>query len=593
MTNHSPLVSLFKEQLENESKLLKAQHGLEKRGDLLTWWYFLRIEDLDETEISEITCDGGNDLGIDAVWIDEENIVHFYQFKNPLNATSAFPDGDVDKVLSGLRLILSRRISEIANDDLRALVEDIYQSVRNGYRLHLVTSGAGIVPESRVKLDAFTADLQSPSQDFFLWEDTHIGVLQDRFYRKTLPTVEAPIMWELRQQPYPVRSADHDSYILHLPGLVLANLYQEHGEQLLQQNIRVYAGDRATNNSILSTCTTDESGNFLHFNNGVTFLADSASWDAFAHTLTLEHGQVVNGGQTVRVLHSAFKDDTLRDDVTVVVRVITSSGHKGFANAVAVNLNNQNRITPSFLRSNDPRVMQLANSLASMGWYLERRQNEVRGFSDEERRDAETKIGRSIDDHVIRLKEGTQAYVATFMRFPELAKKNPRLMFEGTSDGGYFDRIFSRDLTAEKFVHANTISSASAAFVREFMKRKRRKERVESWEADYVDLVGPEIVEKHGAALDQVIPQSAVFLNAVLFEEAVRLREQEVEQLISCVQNDATSAFVAIIDSTMGFASGDTRWSGSWPTLLKSQSFFENYCSFRKGKIGGSVESKT
>ena len=320
----------------------------------------------------------------------------------------------------------------------------------------------------------------------------------------------------------------------------------------------------------------------MHFNNGVTFLSDGASWDAFAHTLTLDRAQIVNGGQTVRVLHSASKDSTLRDDVSVVVRVITSSGNKGFANTVAVTLNNQNRITPSFLRSNDPRVMQLANSLASMGWYLERRQSEVKGFTEAERREAEARISQSLDGRVIRLKEGTQAYSATYMRQPELAKKNPKLMFVGSSDGGYFDRIFGRDLTAEKFVKAQSIASFVAEFVKEFMKRKRRKERVENWEDDYADFLGHEIVQLHGSLLDQVIPQSAIYLVAASFEEAVRLQDGEVDALISDLESDGTFRLVRIIESTIAFAKGDTRWTGSWPTLLKSQSFFDQYCSFRR-----------
>ena len=123
------------------------------------------------------------------------------------------------------------------------------------------------------------------------------------------------------------------------------------------------------------------------------------------------------------------------------------------------------------------------------------------------------------------------------------------------------------------------------------MKRKRRKERVESWEDDYADLVGREVVATHGAALDQVIPQSAIFLIAALFEEVVRLQERDVAQLISDLKNDATSSLVSIIDSTMAFAAGDPRWSGSWPTLLKSQAFFDNYCSFRKGATESSKSS--
>ena len=68
----------------------------------------------------------------------------FYQFKNPENAESSLPAGEVDKLLAGLRLILRGKHQSIANEELKGLVEDIYQIVPTGYRLHVVTSGKGM-----------------------------------------------------------------------------------------------------------------------------------------------------------------------------------------------------------------------------------------------------------------------------------------------------------------------------------------------------------------------------------------------------------------------------------------------------------------
>ena len=225
-------------------------------------------------------------------------------------------------------MILARRHQEIANEELRGRIEEIYQTVPTGYRLHLVTSGSGISAESNTKLGAFVDGLQGPSKNFFTWALEDIRWLQDAFYRKHLPTVEAPIDFQLDFSPYQVRSANHDSYIFHSNAGTLAALYEKHGEQLLQQNIRVYQGDNATNSLIRQSATGTQSANFLHYNNGVTFLCESAQWDGFTRKLTLKKAQVVNGGQTIRVLRSATADRELRSDVSVVIRVITSQGTK-------------------------------------------------------------------------------------------------------------------------------------------------------------------------------------------------------------------------------------------------------------------------
>ena len=85
------------------------------------------------------------------------------------------------------------------------------------------------------------------------------------------------------------------------------------------------------------------------------------------------------------------------------------------------------------------------------------------------------RIGRSLEGHTIRLKEGTQAYVATFFGQPELAKKNAKRMFLGPADGGYFNHIFSADLTAEKVILAQRIKIAVDSVIRNFMTRKAQK----------------------------------------------------------------------------------------------------------------------
>lgn len=581
----SPLLPLFKEQLENESQALAVHLGLTERGQALIWWYFTKLAGLRPADIDDIVCDGGGDLGIDALWIDDENRVHFFQFKNPVDAAAGFPGGDVDKVLAGLTLILQRKHDSVANPELRDRIEEIYQSVPQGYTLHLVSSGGGIGLESREKLDGFRESLRGPSDSFFTYQVEDLRYLQDAFYRRNLPAIEQPIYFTLeRQAPYQVRSADHDCYMFHSVGSYLAQLYNEHGEKLLQQNIRVFQGDNATNAAIRQACTGDHSANFLHFNNGVTFLCENAQWDQFVSKLTLHRAQVVNGGQTIRILHEAHRAAALRRDVLVSVRVITAKGDKDFASNVAVNLNNQNRMESAFLRSNDPRIIQLASALGSRGWYLERREGELAALTEAERRTIAQRIGRPLESAVISLKEGTQAYVATYGRQPELAKKNPQRMFLGARDGGYFERIFDEQLSADKFIIAHGLKGHVDALIRQFMTRKRRKARVPDWRAEYRELLGDSLVDSYGEYLDQVVPQSGVFLSAILFEREVRIRGVTPERLAATVAAGKFDALLEVLWLILEFTSEKPEVARrSWPTLLKSQSFFENVTSYIRG----------
>ncbi len=577
------LIGLFKEQLENESATIAKSFGLTKRGDYLIWWYFLKLLNLYESDIDEIICDGSGDLGIDAIFIDEENFVHFFQFKNPESPEKVLDAGDIDKMISGLQLILSKDHKKIANDELKGRIDEIYQSVPSGYRLHVVTSGKGIPDESHVKLDSFIKGLQGPSDDFIYYVVENINYLQDRFYNKTLPTIEEQIIFEIeRGVPYQVRSADHDCYIFHTSGSIIAKLYNQHGEQLLQQNIRVYQGEKSTNASIRETCTGKDSANFFHFNNGITFLCEHAVWDQFTGRLTITRAQIVNGGQTARVIHRSFTDTKLKNDVLVPIRVITSQGDKEFASNVAVNLNNQNKVDNSFLRSNHPHIIQLANSLATLGWYLERREGEVKGLTIEESKTVESKIGNQLKDHTIKLKEGAQAFAATYYRQPELAKKNLKYLFMNRVDGGHFEQLFNFDLTAEKFLNAITLKKAVDQYIKQFGALKRRKTKDNTVVYDH--FFSEKFLNSYGDMVDQAIPQSAVFLTAIIFELHIKIREEAEAGLIKELHSNKAKIVENCLSLVFTFALKNPSIANkAWPNLLKSQSFFTHVCSYIAG----------
>jgi hypothetical protein len=210
----------------------------------------------------------------------------------------------------------------------------------------------------------------------------------------------------------------------------------------------------------------------------VTFLCEKAFYDSFQKILTLQKAQVVNGGQTIRALNRSSKRNVLKPDVVVPARAITSSDDKDFANSVAVNQNNQNQIGTGFLRSNDKVVVQLDYALASLGWYLERREGELGGATLEERAIIEKRINHSLEGRVITLKEAAQAYTATFYGQPEVAKKNVAKIFVSIEDGGYYERIFSDEMTAERVIIAYRIKNYIDELVKKFAAARRKQQSI-------------------------------------------------------------------------------------------------------------------
>jgi len=219
MAKANPLLSLFKEQLVAECDALVTRRGLKNEGQGLIWWYFTRLHNLSEVDVEEIVCDGGMDLGIDAIWIDDDELVHFYRFKDPRSIDKGIKAAEVDRFLAGLRVIFSRDYSTIANEDLRKRIEEIVQRVPSGYRLHLVSSAGGLPAEAKVKLNALVDEMSIASApDFFQWLEEPLSFLQDKFYQQKMPAVSVPVSFELDINPYVVRAAAADSYLFSCCG---------------------------------------------------------------------------------------------------------------------------------------------------------------------------------------------------------------------------------------------------------------------------------------------------------------------------------------------------------------------------------------
>lgn len=574
MVSKTPeILKLFKEQLSNQVNSIVKEKSFDTQGYGFAYWYLRNIGGMTDIEAKEQICDGGGDLGIDAITIIDEQVI-FYQFKNPVSIDKSLEAGEIDKLISGLELILSGNHKDIANPELLSRLEEIYSFTPAGYKIVIAASSLTEIPaDAASKLDSFCKRNSGVARELFSWEFNNLEDVHNHFYSANLPTLEATLELLLSKIPYMTKVGDHETYIFDLSGEYLAKLYEDHGESILQQNVRMFEGDRGTNLAIAQTASSeDESKDFFHFNNGVSIICDSAVFQPFSNRLSLERPQVVNGGQTMRILHRCYEQKRLKSDVHAVVRVITTGKDKQFASNVAVNLNNQTRVDNTFLRSNDPRIVQLLHSLSALGYFLERRAGEVDAMLPEEFKELEGKFGSPLIKHVIPLKDGMQAYVATYFRDPQLAKKDPAKIF--TDDGGSFSKILQSDLTAEKFRDSYELSKLVSAQVDRFklLKRKRyanENERKHTYIQEFGSIVEPVFFE-----LDLAIPQITVFGLSLIFERYLRSGASDLKGLVNLINKDPSIIWRSFTDliSTRKALGREL----SWPTLLKSGQFFRD-----------------
>jgi hypothetical protein len=238
-------------------------------------------------------------------------------------------------------------------------------------------------------------------------------------------------------------------------------------------------------------------------------------------------------------------------------------------------------------------VVQLDYALASLGWYLERRDGELNNATPEEKAAIETRIGHALDGRVIRLKEGAQAYTATFYGQPEVAKKNPAKIFLSVSDGGNYERIFSADMTAEKMIIAHEIKTFVDDFVRKFSSIRRKLQASDDIVAAYEPLLGQEVAHGYKDVIHQVLPQCSLFLCGTIYKDLVDFQKKDPSEIPKLLQTEGYALIQAYLLNILNYAkSNKSKADKSWPVLLKSNAFFNYVCAYLEGIRSGTGTPK-
>lgn len=574
--SEAAVLRLFKGQLDTELKTLAESRpylNLKTHqpdpGMAFPHWYFERIEQFDINKADEIILDGFDDEKIDAVDISEdESTVRFFQFKNPQTLNKGIDDAAVDGMLNTIDLFINQRHRKKSH---HSIYDEIRAAIRTSYTLVFVSSGNGLSANQQKRITAKLELWNGPNRSAFKLESQCLSDLFSKSYSRGIPTVNSKINWRLDTPPYQTKINEHKSLVCHVSAERLVEAYSNYGEKLFQQNIRNSEGSTPSNQDILRTATSADSGNFYFYNNGVSIICDDWDYDQPSWTLVMTRPQIVNGGQTVRQLHAAHVEGTLKSDVVVLLRVISIGDNKEFAGNVAVCLNNQSIVRASFLKSNHPFFIQMHHSLLSLGWYFERKPGDWENLAEGERAGLIAKIGS--ERNIIQMQTGCQAYCAAFMQDIELAKTHPRFIFTPKRSGGRFEDVATEQFTACRIILATELLKRVNGFIKRI--KPLRRDPLEKQIKSLKKLLNCRRKLDYGQ-VPQFISQSGFFISALvaaqLGKDFTKLpKDSEIEMLIS-------RAVIQMLSSASG---GELTWSHR----LKSQNYFD---LVKEKLIGGS-----
>ena len=117
---------------------------------------------------------------------------------------------------------------------------------------------------------------------------------------------------------------EYRTFLAFLPAPLLAKIYGEHGQRLLERNVRAFLQAKGKVNKGLQQTLREEPHRFLAYNNGLCCTAAEvdveSGKDGHAQLKRVKDFQIVNGGQTTASIFHAWKKERV-DIADVVVQV--------------------------------------------------------------------------------------------------------------------------------------------------------------------------------------------------------------------------------------------------------------------------------
>ncbi len=355
--------------------------------------------DMPLEEAAEYFTDGGNDAGVDGLYVqgveDDEFCVTIFQgkYQKKLEGNSNFQENAVEKAINTVATLFDPAKSVVLNDAIRPKIEEIRSLVRDGYipvvRVVLCNNGLKWNAQAQVKIDQANFPPDQVSWKHF----NHDSIIE--IMKKTKKVnASLHLSGKAIEEKFNFKSV--------LLGKVqveeIASLLDTHGDLLLERNIRRFLGisGNRINTAIHSTLRdAKKRDDFYFLNNGITIICKKYAYNALQgdnFTVKMEDIQIINGGQTSKTIQRALRSDSSRQGIPfadssfpgdfsncfVMVRIYEIADDDiGFVNDITYATNSQNPVDLSDLHSNDEWQKGLEIGMQELGYTYKRHREDT------------------------------------------------------------------------------------------------------------------------------------------------------------------------------------------------------------------------
>ena len=352
--------------------------------------------DITLEESAELLTDGGQDAGVDGLHVGEvedgEFMITIFQGKykvKDLSGTANFPENGVQKAINTVQVLFDPSRKVALNKKIAPKIEEIRSLIRDAYiptvRVVLCNNGALWTKEAQQWLTEAEKDYGDKVGFSHFNHDSIVKILQRSKSVDTQLVLNGKAIVE------------DMNFLRVLVGRVsvqeIQRLFNQHGDKLLERNIRRYLGlhSNRVNLAIHGTLSDpSKSDKFYFYNNGITVVCDKFDYNAFQkedYQVQIKNMQVINGGQTCRTIQETLNHEqhdlfSPPESAYVMIRIYQlAETEKDFVRDITYATNSQNPVDLRDLRSNDELQKQLEIGIQDLGYTYKRQREEGAGGS--------------------------------------------------------------------------------------------------------------------------------------------------------------------------------------------------------------------
>jgi hypothetical protein len=291
-------------------------------------------------------------------------------------AISAVTRSEAESHFKQLRGFLQRALSEFHTRVEES--NDVFEAMRRIHeaRESLTTVRLFFITDGEVKSAAVEEEqLDGYEVRYVFWDikklsRLHVGerqVIELNFVRDYDGAVPA---LETRDA-----TGEYRTFLAFLPATTLARIYGEHGQRLLERNVRAFLQAKGKVNKGLQQTLREEPNRFLAYNNGLCCTSAEVvidpGKDGHVRIKSVRDFQIVNGGQTTAsIYHAIKKEKTDIKNVVVQVKLTVLNDPARVADIVPLiskYANSQNKVNTADFSANGPYHLQIER-LSRLHW---------------------------------------------------------------------------------------------------------------------------------------------------------------------------------------------------------------------------------